>query len=505
MSGTSHDGGFGDAVLILVGTQATVALDAELAHKMRDELQRAIEDPDPAVAFLSMLTAAGVRDLPRFAYVGREEGAARLLLRGGIEAVERSDDGTETVHSAGSVSTWTEVVREHCSDISLRLPDGSMIAVVAFGAPPAVQAPDAGGPASVEDPKPDPVGVPGGLRSEPAGPGTPTGIATSLADEVIIGSATGSAPQVDETMVPGPELDLDAMMAVPVVGPADDDEVDLSHLFETRHVGVEAAAVRPVEAPDPSELEALGASDRPGPVGPLQPPTGAPTSLPPPTGPPVAAPPPPGLIAGVPGASNRPAPVASRVGTEESGDHDGLTISPAQLAALRAGTGPQPGSQRPVATGPQLQAVSCPAGHLNPPQADRCRACGAAVADRTIRVVSRPSLGHLSFDNGLVADIDRPMLIGRKPTVDGLAPDVEVPALVALPDPDGSLSRVHAEVRLEGWEVLLVDRNSTNGTRVEIPGQPPQLLRPNDPILITPGTRVVFADVVTATFNTGPR
>lgn len=577
MSGIHHHDGLESSVLLVVGTGATVALDASLGERLRDDIQRAIEEPEPAVAFLSTLTAGGVRDLPRFAYVGREGATARILLRGAFEAIERRSDGTELVHEAGSVSTWTEILRDGCCDISLRIPGGGPFAVVAFTPPPDATPEAACDVVELQERSGDPQTGDGHLPEATSadievaagGGGSATRGEASTALVVEPGDRVALVPgpeaadlsvahvagsRVDETMLPADlsgELGTAAIDAsserdaptsvVPVVDKAVDDEVDLSHLFETRHVGVEAAAVRGEESPVPPgphgrlaangpDVAAAGGAPLAQPA-PLPPPSGPAVSLPPPpdvpggsppaaahlpppAGPPVAAPPPAGLIAGVPGVRSEPAVDATAGGSASpsggrsdppAGDHDGLTISPAQLAALRQDAALPATPSTPRAAGPQLQAVTCPSGHLNPPQADQCRSCGTAIADRTIRVVARPTLGHLRFDGGMVADVDRPMLIGRKPTVDGLVPGAEVPALVVLPDPDGSLSRVHAEIRLEGWEVLVVDRNSTNGTRVEVPGQPPVLLRPHEPFLVSPGTKITLADIVTCTYQPGPR
>lgn len=501
----------GSSPVVVVGARATVVIDRALATTHRHDIQVALQSEEPVVAFLSTLTADGVGDLPHFAYVGREGAAVRILLRGSLVAVARDASGIETEVAAGAVSTWTEVLRSDCVDVALRS-DGELVTVVSYGVP------------VVSPPLPavDTSAVPDD-HSESAGVPLPVSIDETIlpVPEVAFDPPAESESDAERELVaePAPTLSV----AVPPVAVSSDDEVDLSHLFETRHVGVEAAAIRAeiastdssTSAPDPGPGPSL--ADLPPPTGP---PVGAPVAsspleappvgladLPPPVGAPVSAPPP-ALIAGVPGvlpAAPAGSPVAAVGMPDVQGDHDGLTISPAQLAELRGGT-TFAGSFRPSGpTGPQLQAVSCPSGHLNPPQAERCRACGAAIVDRSIRVVSRPSLGHLNFEGGTVVDIDRPLLIGRKPTAEGVADDAEVPGLVVLPDPDGSLSRVHAEVRIEGWEVLVVDRNSTNGTFVEIPGQPPVMLRPMEPCLISPGTRITLADVATCAFRTGPR
>jgi hypothetical protein len=213
------------------------------------------------------------------------------------------------------------------------------------------------------------------------------------------------------------------------------------------------------------------------------------------------------IISGVPGAATPPADPPGQSlppPAAGSGDHDGFTVGPQALASLRAGLDVVPSPAVPAGVpGPAVPAVRCPLGHLNAPHADVCRACDQQIVDRDVQVVPRPAVGHLRFENGLVVAVDRPLLVGRKPTTEGHTG--EVPGLVVLPDPDGLLSRVHLEVRLEGWEVLVVDRESLNGTIVTIPGQEPQLLRPLEPFLISAGTAIDLAGSLACTFGTGPR
>ncbi|MGH3369219.1 MAG: FHA domain-containing protein [Nocardioidaceae bacterium] len=130
-------------------------------------------------------------------------------------------------------------------------------------------------------------------------------------------------------------------------------------------------------------------------------------------------------------------------------------------------------------------------GHPNPPHADRCRLCSDFISDREVLVVPRPSLGRLRFDDGLVVELDRTVVLGRKPTP--TSPDARA---VTVPDPQRTLSRYHAEVRVVDWQVFVADCGSTNGTCVEVPGQPVMQLRPDDPFLIPGGTAVTMGDVV---------
>ena len=105
----------------------------------------------------------------------------------------------------------------------------------------------------------------------------------------------------------------------------------------------------------------------------------------------------------------------------------------------------------------------------------------------------------------MIVDLDRPLLIGRKPSIESFSSAVELPGLVSLPDPESVLSRVHVEVRLDGWEVLVVDQSSLNGTFVQLPGQEPQMLRPQDPCLIVSGTTVRFGDLTSCVFRVEDR
>jgi hypothetical protein len=361
--------------------------------------------------------------------------------------------GEAFVVAPRGVSTWVESLETACPQVEVRPSEESVlpVAVVVLGgtrrvAPDSLSAADLVPDLDVDlDADPDPV-----LEEDGE-----TGLAADRDER-------RSDPLGHETILPfdldDPPLPTEAKV-LPIgdagspASPSARDEIDLSHLFETRHVGVEAAAMR--------EL----VTDEPGVAG---------------------------LIAGIPGQV--PAAPAS-------GDHDGMTISPADLAALRVElrNGVAPAAHGPAS---EVHAVRCEAGHLNPPHADRCRTCRGPIHDRSVVSVPRPSLGVLEFDDGRRVEVDRPLLIGRRPSADPQARAGGAGEIV-IEDPDGSISRVHLELRLEGWEVLIVDRSSTNGTFVEIPGQPPNLLRPLEPCVIADGTLVRLAEVTSFTFRTG--
>lgn len=71
----------------------------------------------------------------------------------------------------------------------------------------------------------------------------------------------------------------------------------------------------------------------------------------------------------------------------------------------------------------------------------------------------------LCFDTGERRPVEPEMLIGRDPAPgDRSGP---APALVAVSDPDLSVSKTHLLVRSDGRGVTVVDRGSVNGTAVE--------------------------------------
>jgi pSer/pThr/pTyr-binding forkhead associated (FHA) protein len=83
------------------------------------------------------------------------------------------------------------------------------------------------------------------------------------------------------------------------------------------------------------------------------------------------------------------------------------------------------------------------------------------------------------------------VVLGREP---GQAPEVSSGRArpVVLRDREQSTSRVHAEIRLSGWRVAVVDRGSANGTYVSRSGSAgPWVLVPSDPgVPLAPGDRL---------------
>ncbi|WP_214410957.1 FHA domain-containing protein [Sphaerisporangium fuscum] len=154
--------------------------------------------------------------------------------------------------------------------------------------------------------------------------------------------------------------------------------------------------------------------------------------------------------------------------------------------ATEAGPAPEPPSR------PMVYGVDCPNEHFNDPRVPYCAVCGVALVQRNLVPYKgeRPTLGALLLDDGVTLGLDNDYLLGRDPE---RAP--EVTAGEALParvtSPDGSVSRRHLRVRLDGWDVTLIDLGSVNGTQVQPPGDPNFYdIPPNEPVPILPGTTV---------------
>jgi hypothetical protein len=179
-------------------------------------------------------------------------------------------------------------------------------------------------------------------------------------------------------------------------------------------------------------------------------------------------------------------------------DHDGATIHRSDLAALRAGAP----SVTPAPGAPQVLGVRCSLGHGNPPGNSECRSCGAPLPDEDPVLIPRPSLGRLCVSDGSQAELDRTVLIGRSPTASRFSAG-ELPHLLRVGGQQQDISRTHTEVRVEDWNVLVVDRSS-NGTWLVRPGTDPQRLHKDEPVLVLPGSLLDLGDGITVRYEAEP-
>ncbi len=146
----------------------------------------------------------------------------------------------------------------------------------------------------------------------------------------------------------------------------------------------------------------------------------------------------------------------------------------------------------------RVHGIVCSRGHFNDPEAYYCARCGISLVQQTHNLVEgdRPSLGFLVFDDGATFTLDSDYVVGREPDGDPRVTAGEARPLL-LDDDARTVSRVHAEVRLDGWRVDVVDRGSTNGTFVWRQGGGAwERLGPGQPVRLEPGVHASFGQRV---------
>jgi hypothetical protein len=148
-----------------------------------------------------------------------------------------------------------------------------------------------------------------------------------------------------------------------------------------------------------------------------------------------------------------------------------------------------------VSLGQQVvQGVSCARGHFNNPHALYCGICGLAMVQNSVVLVSglRPPLGVLLLDDGTAYSLDGDYVLGRQPELaDDVAKGRARP--IKVDDGTGKISRVHAAVNIRGWDVVISDLGSHNGTRVFNIGEPTwRTLHAEESVQLKPGGRLVI-------------
>jgi hypothetical protein len=479
----------GSKVAIVSGPTA-VLVDLPADDPLVRELLDALAGAPALEDVLEVLLSQGLRRIPSFVAAAAAEDGSRVLVRGSFTA---APIGGEPVTGSGLWLDHTftgapglRITAGGNEGLALPIGEGvvladALTASVGSGAqnvePPAAPQP-AEPPSVVPEPpttdvavhEPEPAGDPG-TQPEPARPA----VVAPPAPDLVGAPAVVIAPAV-----PTP--------AMPV-----------------------AAEPQPVGSPSPASAAMEAAEDRVADEKPEAEPAAQPST--PPAGPPPAG----GglLIESFPWASSGtdddlpaflpaepapawPAPVPPKA-TEPaaptwSGEFDQeaaeMTVDRSRLIEHAA----------QAASSVLVVAARCPAGHLSPAYAGTCRVCHQPLPPQQPTEVPRPQLGILRLSNGDTVALDRGVILGRNPRLPS-GYSGEQPNLVRLTDPGKDVSSQHLEVSLDYWHVLVSDLGSTNGTEVILPGRPPIQLRPNDPMTIEPGTRVVLAGVFDFVFE----
>lgn len=139
-----------------------------------------------------------------------------------------------------------------------------------------------------------------------------------------------------------------------------------------------------------------------------------------------------------------------------------------------------------------VEGAYCKNEHFNDPDARYCAVCGAGMGQLTKsrKVGKRPPLGVLILGDGSVCQVDADYVIGREPTLDEAVADGRARPL-RLMGASGVVSRIHARVELEGWDVFISDLDSANGTQILQPGKRnPTSLKPGVRTRLMPGMEI---------------
>ena len=169
--------------------------------------------------------------------------------------------------------------------------------------------------------------------------------------------------------------------------------------------------------------------------------------------------------------------------------------------SAEATAGPAPRPDAPVVDG-----VVCVHGHFVHPLALTCPYDGESLvaASRLPARQPRPPLGELMTDDGRSVLLDHDYVVGREAATSPLVAEGRAEALV-IDDAERSVSRIHARVVLDGWDVTVVDAGSANGTYVRAPTDTSWTrLQAEVPFALVPGSQIAFGKRIATFRGPGP-
>lgn len=448
---------------------------------------------------LGAATGTKLSSLPHFAVALRDGRRLHVAVRGNHSVVVAGTDGTSDELRGADVSTWLERNVDVGATSYVVLGTGGQLSPwwpLERGVVPAGQVRLTLADVAVPDVPP--------LVTPPASVET----LAEVEPEPAVDPEPAVEPAVEPEDQPVPDGSADE-------APAAEQEPEKSsrfaHLFSSHTVlhDIEDAAVRldadereseseaaPVPDPSGGEASVLEAERPAGEPAhePAKEPVGQATGDPAPV-PPVAA----SFISGVPPAAppmppvgtSRPGLVVTTAAGGSAEHHDGHTMMEVPDSAevdahVRSAD---------AAAGMTVLGVLCPAGHGNPVHRTACRVCGQPLQADAVRM-ARPGLGWLHTSAGESIELVQDVLAGRNPQAARIQGTV-LPRLLLLPH--NHVSATHLAIRLEGWSVMAVDLDSTNGTFLQRPGQPtvrlsrtPQLLMSGDVVQLNHGVDLRF-------------
>ncbi|UYO96692.1 FHA domain-containing protein [Microbacterium sp. M28] len=436
----------------IVGTTAIVVLPAQTDAALIAEVWGVIGDDADLGAIVDRITAGSggsFADLPEFAAVTFAGDTARIAVRGAPEIVVVASTGEERIDGR-EVTTWSERLVRGASRLDVVLAEGETTEL------PLV-----------------------------------AGVVRVAALAAQIGEADIVAPVLARTAQQADE-------AAPVVAAPADAEPIVPSLRRLSPAAGSAPAPMFAPAPPPAAAPPVAVPSASAPSIPEEPAPEAPQ-----TEPDESAPAEPEPTASEPDVSESNAPadsvdtlmpedVASASDIDEfdllwgetvhkpidrpaattapvDGDHDGATISVAEARAMR-------GQEAPVS--PDAPTMALP-------------------------VTSASSTGRIVLSTGQTAELDRTVIIGRRPR-STRASGASLPHLIAVESPQQDISRSHLEIRPEQDTVVAIDLHTTNGSTLLRPGADPVRLHPGEQTLVLSGDVIDLGDGVRVTFEDLP-
>ena len=452
---------------------------------------------EEVVASSSMSDLAGrlatfpIDTLPSFAAFFWTGDGMRSLVRGSVSVVDLGSG--VTVAQGEGIQTWTEVGLQQVSQVQVetQASNGTQLELpLVVGAVRASSVRlDASPDARVSSPQravePDAAAVHattpevGQARrqlndAEPAGGEMPGGAA--------VGGVLGGAALVGAAPVGAAPMGGVPVSAEPEAGSP------WAELPEPHPVAAADADAAEAEAPDAgprTELLADPFADDPAPA-PAAPAEPAPeTEFPDPPSEP---------------EPTEPAAARRLAAESELENADTFLMPPPYAAAEPAAPPSPPTAETGLSDNSLIMAVVCQYGHPSPQNATHCRTCGTPIAPQGPQLVPRPVLAVLRSSDGTTAEVDRAVLIGRAPS--GQRSSARAPRLMTLPSPGHDISRTHVEVVPEGWQIVVTDLHSTNGTVLVHPGGVDrQQLPPGEPVQVHLGSVVELGDGISVVID----
>lgn len=160
----------------------------------------------------------------------------------------------------------------------------------------------------------------------------------------------------------------------------------------------------------------------------------------------------------------------------------------------------------PSAVGQAPSAGWVPVWERDQPESAATPAAGGLGFDPSSTIIvprqraGGPAVLRAVLDDGSEVDLSAPVLLGRDPSTSVEEGDAQ---LVAVADPERTVSKTHLKVELLGGVVLVTDRGSTNGSALVAADGSESELEAGSPTEVPAGVAVRFGTRTLRVLSTG--